>query len=228
MKQQVLSSFGESGSDESASEVTWDEVKRPMCTLLDAPKTDGGPAEWSERALGILSNAGLTRYETAAQRAGVLVRLAVVGRFYQRYRAHREGFTYDPSVEELMQPLDLQPPRLLQLVPSDVSLGEDAESGPELGRKAFKYLLDEQREVVLDALVDGFGGRQDFFVWLWLSDRTEEEYRYDKREYWDEEEEDIKEEVIREYTDSDLRSRVVGPTVSFEKQDTYEWVMRQI
>lgn len=127
-----------------------------------------------------------------------------------------------------MEPLDLQPPRLLQLVPADVSLGEDTESSPKLGRKAFKYLLDEQREVVFDALVDGFGGRQDFFVWLWLSDRTEEEYRYDKEEYWDEEEEDFKERIIREYTDSELKRRVTGPATSLEKQDAHEWVMRQI
>jgi hypothetical protein len=217
-----------SDPNESMPEVTWEEVKHPMCTLLDAPKTDGGPAEWGEHTLKILSDAGLTRYETEAQRARVLIRLAVIGRFYQRYRRHREGFARDPSVEELLEPLNLQPPRLLQLIPADVSLGEDDESAHELGRKAFRHLLSEYREEVLDALVSGFGGRQYFFVWLWLSDKTEEEYRYDKEEYWGEEEEDFKERVIREYTDSDLKNRVVGPGVSFEKQDTYEWVMRQI
>ena len=227
MVQQVHFPSEESNSGGTASEVTWEDVKRPVCTLLDAPKTDGGPAEWGERALKILSDAGMTRYKTAAQRARVHVRLAVIGRFYQRYRAHREGLPYYSSTENLLAPLDLKLAPLLQSIPEDVALNGGAESEHELIRRAFQYLLDEERRPVLDALVEGFEGRQRFFMWLWLSDRREEEYRYDKEEYWDEDEEAFKERVIREYTDGDLETQVMMHTFP-EKQSVYEWVMRQI
>lgn len=226
-EQQDLGFFDDHSSDDSVSEITWDDVKHALSTLVDAPETDSAAAEWAQRALRILRDAGLTQYKTAAQRARVCARLAVVGRFYQRYSAHREGLTYDPSLEELLDPLELSLPPLLQAIPEDVALGANTESKYDLIRKAFQHLLREERNSVFDALVDGFGGRQRFFVWLWLSDRKEEEYRYDKEEYWDEDEKAYKEWIVREYSDGELESQVMMST-SLQKQPVYEWVMRQI
>lgn len=207
----------------------WSDVSSTVRTLMSEGRSrvKEGYMEWAERAVVILFDHALTRFTTEAERVRVLVRLAIVARFHRRFRYCTEAYAPSPSWKEMMGNLDVPQARYLQLIPEDSELATEATENEALHLAAFSHVADSERWPVMDALKHGFGGSEYMFMWLWLSHQTEEEYRYETEEVWDEHSERYRDETIRTYSDNELFNQVMNRKTA-DKLEAYRWFQQNM
>ncbi len=118
----------------------------------------GSEAEFAARAWGMLTRAGLTRYDDDLSRTRVIVRLIALAMIYREFCKIGCDEDRDESeiIEEAFDSKLVSPFRLGQLVGQGFEARElEAEDG-ELAYAALVHLADQERKGIASALIAGF------------------------------------------------------------------------
>jgi hypothetical protein len=167
------------------SNLTWDKIQTVAKSIFDI-WIDSPELRWASNAWNILEKEGLTHYENDVEKQIIVVRLFVLGTLYHEF-CH---FAFDEYGEvdyniwlgELFDELYLSPFRLGQLVGSgyrnDESITDEKEN-EQLTIETVESLIDQQRDIVVRALLNGFGSVSVLFASLWLSPNSSEKRNND-------------------------------------------------
>jgi hypothetical protein len=158
---------GSSLSEEHMTQVDtlgWDEIKP------DAPKAfsiwgSGSDFEWAKEAWTLLMKSGACSYNSERERH------IVIGRFLALASIYRDwcSIVFDEMQEDeplyWVEDLDVRPIFIGQALADEPLFDDDLSD-------ALSILLQQQRPVVVDALLRAYGSDSGLFVSLWRSVRS--------------------------------------------------------
>jgi Putative DNA-binding domain len=178
--------------------------------------------KWAEDAWSKLDLRGLTSYKNELEKYIVLARFLALGTLYHEFCqfAFEEmaNIDYSSWAEALdAEGLFLSPFRLGQLLGSSFMIEEeicDSSSEQNLLPKFIGSLVEQQREIVVAALANGFGSESLLFAYLWLSPRSIDQEDYDEDDS----------EICYESNTVETVEDVLA-SVTFDKMTAFEWVV---
>jgi hypothetical protein len=159
--------------------VNWDDVQ-PAAALAFHIWVGQPELAWAQRAWHALTEAKLTTYRNELERYEVFFRLLVLGGVYLDFCDAAWEEHSDPDYSSWAEPLKLDPFLLGQLY---ARLKEwDPENG-ETAYEALDSLVENQRDLVVDALMAAFGGASELYASLWRSQDADGEEPEDDDTY---------------------------------------------
>jgi len=181
--------------------------------------------KWAEDAWSKLDLEELTSYENELDKHIVLIRFLALGTLYHEFCQfafeQMANIDYSSWAEALdSEILFISPFRLGQLLGSSFMLEEeiyDSSTEHSLLPEFIGSLVEQQRAIVVTALVNGFGDESLLFAHLWLSRRSLDE---ENEENDDDEDSEIYYEITTVETVEDVLA-----SVTFDKMTAFEWVM---
>lgn len=201
--------------------IDWHDIQESAPEIFEI-WTDGSELGWAQDAWSKLDFEGLTSYENDLGKHIVIVRLLTLGTLYHEFCqfAFEEMAIIDYfSWIELLndEELFLSSFRLGQLLgPEFMSEEEIFDDHTEqlLLSESIGSLIEQQRAIVVTALVNGFGGESLLFAHLWLSSHS-----LDKEEDFDDEDGDIYYENNSVETVEDVLTNLTS-----DKMVAFEWI----
>lgn len=147
--------------------MNWQDVQDHVGTLFTVWMS-GREDEWAQLAWEGLQKAGLTNYEDEVGRTLVLIWLMGLAVLYREFCATAWDEWAEPELEDWLCDLDLNEFRIAQLVGPEFE--KDSElTQAELVQSAVLELIEREREALVKALLDYFGGKSMLFASLWAT-----------------------------------------------------------
>ena len=180
--------------------------------------------KWVEEAWLKLESQKLTEYNNELEKYIVLIRLITLATLYHEFCEHAfdepGNIDYDSWVHFLeKEDFALDPLRLGQLLGRNFMIQEEIEDYTQYGltEKCIGTLVEAERNLVVTALINGFGDESLLFAHLWLSRQALGKNK-------DFSEDDADEDIFYEASCHETVDDVLGD-VTIDKMRAFEWVM---
>jgi hypothetical protein len=183
-----------------ADSVPWIDVL-PIANEAFRLWTGAPEQRWASEAWTHLTRAGLAANGDPLVRARTYIRFLVLASFYRDWCSVAWCEHEDDDFSSWLEPVEVNPIHIGQLLGPDVVISPDAEEGRE---EALRILVDREHAAVIATLMIGFGHVEGLFVALWRSRcEPDDATRFDE----DEEDEPSLEtdaEILNDVTDEKL------------------------
>ncbi|MEL0591258.1 MAG: ATP-binding protein [Planktothrix rubescens PR222] len=204
--------------------IEWHDIQKSASEIFNIWE-NGPELKWAEDAWSKLDLEGLTSYKNELDKHIVLIRFLTIGTLYHEFcqfafeeMANIDYFSWAEALDS--EKLFLSPFRLGQLLGSSFMPEEeiyDSDAEQSLLPEFIGSLVEQQREIVVAALVNGFDGESLLFAHLWLSPHGVDQ----ENKYYDEDEDSwIYDESNTVETIEDVLANA-----TFDKMTAFEWVM---
>lgn len=160
-------------------DVEWSDIEQAAKRVFRAWGDSSCELNWAHHAWSHLQRAGLTSYEEDEEvdRYRVAARfISLCNLYYDFIHLAWQEEGHSLFYRELADILGCEASGVVALARSHREWEDDPDgNADDLLEDALKFLSDAERDAVVKALVDGFGGEDQFFCDLW---RSRPEYHY--------------------------------------------------